>query len=50
MYEPGSDSFTFMNESEINPSEVDGVQEDVVELADGATIRVGMTTLTFSRG
>lgn len=50
VYEPGADSFTFINESDTNPSAVDGEPEDSIELEQGASIQVGRTTLTFRRG
>lgn len=50
IYEPGADAFTFVNESDTNPSVVNGEPGDGVELEDGATIQVGRTTLTFRRG
>jgi len=50
IYEPGADAFTFVNESDTNPSIVNGEPGDGVELEDGATIQVGRTTLTFRRG
>jgi hypothetical protein len=50
VHDPSADSFTFVNESETNPSQVDGVALDNVELEDGATIQLGTTILTFTRG
>ena len=50
VYDPDADSFTFINESETNPSAVDGQPADRIALEHGASIQVGRTTLTFRRG
>jgi len=49
VYNDQTKTFTLINESETNPTIVDGVTVDARELTDGATIEMGKTTATLER-